>query len=274
LFYGSVLPYYVAVFAIKATFLSLYFRLIPAGIGAMRVVLYGVTFYTTSAFCICMGLNGLWCIPVNQNWALPSEVQGAGCYVWQSLPIFYASFGLHITADLIIFFLPFFILSCLHLPLRKLLGLILIFSLGAITIAMAAARVITILLVNDVTSYAIWTSMEVNVGLIVACLPSIKPLLRDTTPESTGQLQKTSAISLANAKNTNLSVPGRSRALKAEFLKMGSRESLTRSTELELEELKNYAEREQREQGESSGGSSNGRDEEQGIGGPFARMEE
>jgi hypothetical protein len=79
----------------------------------------------------------------------------------------------------LVFVLPFFLLKRLHMiPRAQLWGLISIFGLGGISIAMSVARIIALGISATTTSVAVWTALECSTGIMVACLPALRALLR------------------------------------------------------------------------------------------------
>jgi hypothetical protein len=87
----------------------------------------------------------------------------------------------NIVTDLMIFTLPFPLLVHLRVPRAQLYGLIFIFSLGLLCIFATIARVIAISLNTTTTQIAVWSSAELATGIMVACSPTLRVLLRRTS---------------------------------------------------------------------------------------------
>jgi hypothetical protein len=86
----------------------------------------------------------------------------------------------------IVFILPFFLLRYLHISRRQFWGLISIFGLGALAILMSVARIIALAVSATTTQVAVWTALECSIGIIVACCPALRVLLRragESAPE-------------------------------------------------------------------------------------------
>jgi hypothetical protein len=79
-----------------------------------------------------------------------------------------------------VFTLPFFLIRKLHIPKRQRLGLVAIFSLGAIAILMSIARIVALALSATTSQVAVWTALESAMAIIVSCCPALRPLLRRT----------------------------------------------------------------------------------------------
>jgi hypothetical protein len=78
-----------------------------------------------------------------------------------------------------VFVLPFFLLKQLRrLSRRQIWGLSFIFSLGGITVLTSIARTLAIAFMADIVHVGVWSVLEVGVGIIVACCPALRVLLR------------------------------------------------------------------------------------------------
>lgn len=88
--------------------------------------------------------------------------------------------------DLLIYFLPLPTLHALNLPRRQRIALLLVFSLGFVVVLAGSMRLYWVAeVVNntyDVTWDGfvmwIWTAVEVNLGVICGCAPTLRPLFR------------------------------------------------------------------------------------------------
>jgi len=90
----------------------------------------------------------------------------------------HAAFGIFF--DCILLMLPLYIV-CTNLVLAKMkLKLVFIFGLGAFAVVTGIARLIALTKINfgANTAYAVWTDLEIHVGLWVACCPALTPLVR------------------------------------------------------------------------------------------------
>jgi hypothetical protein len=78
-----------------------------------------------------------------------------------------------------VFVLPFFLLKQLQrLSRRQIWGLSFIFSLGGITVGTSIGRTLAIAFMADIVHVGVWSVLEVGVGIIVACCPALRVLLR------------------------------------------------------------------------------------------------
>ena len=91
----------------------------------------------------------------------------------------------NIILDLVIMMLPLPYLWNLHITLSQRIALSGIFTLGGFVIVVACLRLETIAVHKNSTDFTydfidlgIWTAVETNIGIVCACVPAMKPLLR------------------------------------------------------------------------------------------------
>jgi hypothetical protein len=66
----------------------------------------------------------------------------------------------------------------------QLVGLISVFGLGGIAIVMSIARIIALAISSSTTAVGVWTALECSTGIMVACCPALRVLLRRPTEVS------------------------------------------------------------------------------------------
>ncbi|KAI1769995.1 hypothetical protein F4818DRAFT_446722 [Hypoxylon cercidicola] len=95
----------------------------------------------------------------------------------------YANAGFSITTDVIILILPMPLVYALQVPRVQKAALIMVFALGVFVVITSCLRVTTIDIqatTPDQTyniSSTMWTITEMNVAIVCACLPQIRPLI-------------------------------------------------------------------------------------------------
>ncbi|KAL1976220.1 hypothetical protein VTN31DRAFT_2502 [Thermomyces dupontii] len=164
---------------IKLSILALYKRLFAVtsmGI-AIKAMAAFVILWTVSLYII----NGFLCIPVNRFW--DSTVEGACVdmakfYYGQQIP--------NIISDFVILVMPMKIIW--ELPITKVQTALLsgIFLIGGLTLIFDIFRLVAMIRLTkvgpDVTynevPAAFWTCLEAAVGIVAACLPNFRPLVR------------------------------------------------------------------------------------------------
>ncbi|KAJ4246031.1 hypothetical protein NW762_013776 [Fusarium torreyae] len=97
--------------------------------------------------------------------------------VWNSYAAFCVQWSLNFSTDLLVFFYPFFLLKHLSLRKEQTLGLIGVFSLGAITLIVSLSRFIA----YNATDFEledeignILSTAEMSTAVIVVCLPGLR----------------------------------------------------------------------------------------------------
>ncbi|USP77939.1 hypothetical protein yc1106_05213 [Curvularia clavata] len=159
----------------KLAILALYFRLIPPTMPWLRKALYTVVAFTTGAMVTTFFLDTFWCgSEVSVNWSLE---EGA-CNTFSSKNVFRIDWSMNFLSDILIFALPFPLLHSLQLKRRQIWGLVLTFSLGAVTIAMSVVRFITIEVIYAWTNVFVLSMAELATAIIVVSLPSMRSFLR------------------------------------------------------------------------------------------------
>jgi len=123
------------------------------------------------------------CVPVHANWTnWTYKVPPVKCI--NRFIAAYAAAGMSILHDVIILLMPIPILARLNLPWHKKLNVLVMFLVGSFVIICSIFRLPTLMKLKGSTdpSYdqapiAIWTDLEVGVGIICGCLPSFRSLI-------------------------------------------------------------------------------------------------
>lgn len=92
---------------------------------------------------------------------------------------------LNVVTDFMIYALPIPTLFSLSLPMAQRIGLVILFSIGGVIVVAGSFRAYWVHFVLFRTYDAtwegfqiwVWTAVETNVGVIVGCIPALKPLL-------------------------------------------------------------------------------------------------
>ena len=162
---GSILAFYWRLFAIKAR--------IPLLIGATIVFAWGIGVSLSLVFT---------CSPVQAQWDITLTtavcVSRRAVYLGASVP--------NVVTDVLLLGLPIPYVWKLNAPVFQRVVLVGMFSLGVFVSVVSIVR-LSILMGLDLTSsdvtynlsqVFIWSLVEVNVGIICACLPSLRPAVR------------------------------------------------------------------------------------------------
>ncbi|KAI4595387.1 hypothetical protein KJ359_007062 [Pestalotiopsis sp. 9143b] len=176
--FAGQLFYVISLAMIKYTILAFYWRLfslrarIPIFIGLFIVTAWALSIIFLVIFT---------CSPISAQWDL--TITSSKCI---SLGVVYISGSTpNVIADWLILMIPIPYVWRLHAPLAQRLVLAGMFMLGAFVAVVSIIR-LTILVgiplsSADVTyntkEVIVWSTVEINIGLVSACLPSMKPAL-------------------------------------------------------------------------------------------------
>ncbi|KAL8968542.1 MAG: hypothetical protein Q9183_002417, partial [Haloplaca sp. 2 TL-2023] len=181
-------------------------------IGYLRIIQtsshpkYKTTIYATGLSAIAGHLAGtlvliFQCSPVHKSW-LP-ETPGT------CLPndaTFFALAAITIFFDVVIFVLPIPLLLKLKIGFKKKAGLVVVFLLGLLTTVCSIMRMVQITTIAETgnsTMLVLWGVIELNVGIILTCLPVLGPLF----PKITGLASSVTDPSGNNYQMHNYSKP-------------------------------------------------------------------
>ncbi|KAI4906997.1 hypothetical protein J4E90_009891 [Alternaria incomplexa] len=111
---------------------------------------------------------------------------------WNTYSNLVVNWTLNFGTDLLLFGLPFFIFNCLKLRRRQKVGLVGIFSLGAITMAISLARFIVYNMDYDIA--------DADGTIIVVSLPSLKALIIKPTPATSSNRSNSGYLQAGSGK--------------------------------------------------------------------------
>ncbi|XRM47309.1 hypothetical protein ABZX51_010295 [Aspergillus tubingensis] len=199
--YAFTVLYNPALMAVKTSILVFYLTL-TQGEKVFRLANYVTLFVVNAAGLALTLVNVFQCRPVSAAVSYPLP-EGAKCI--DILTLYLSSSPVNIVTDLAILFLPNPILTQMRLPRKQKIILVITFSFGffvavvdVIRIAYiqdaATSRQIALKQVHlqdtpgdDLSWYGafsfMWSVIEVNVSVICACVPSLKPLVARLIPK-------------------------------------------------------------------------------------------
>ncbi|KAF2005282.1 hypothetical protein P154DRAFT_425083 [Amniculicola lignicola CBS 123094] len=165
----SILVQYHRIFATR------HFRIICRSVLGV-VAAYGIWTLLGSIFI---------CTPVAFFW--DKTIPGGTC-LNQAL-VWYMNAGVNIVTDFTILLLPMPIIRGLNIPKAQRRALMVIFALGGIACIISIVRLRTLVTIAnsedptyDNLSAATFSAVEVNIGIVCACLPSMRPLFASMLP--------------------------------------------------------------------------------------------
>lgn len=178
---SNVLVYNAAQIFTKVSFLIQYRRLFPSDT-IQAICKYGLFFLGIWGFAQVF-ITAFACDPLTQlNPALKGH-----CITTKI--VFTLNGSMNIATDFAIFAIPIWPVVQLHMPLRRKLNLLGVFCLGFFACVVSIVRLIQVTdsasqpdgsWANAKTAY--WSAIELNVGVLCACLPTLRPLLKKYVP--------------------------------------------------------------------------------------------
>ncbi|KAL8656811.1 MAG: hypothetical protein Q9226_002549 [Calogaya cf. arnoldii] len=174
---------------VKISILLLYIRIF----GSLRY--FRILAYIIGIFSICWGIMiilvcSFQCRPVQYSWDKSIE----GTCINAPLSFIIAS-ALNVFTDFVLLVLPLPAVWNLHTTTSQKISLTVIFLLGSLTCVISLVRFVELItkITMDLTwSLCIWSTAESNLGIVSACLPTMRPLLRRFLSQSIFRSAKSS----------------------------------------------------------------------------------
>ncbi|KAM0716933.1 hypothetical protein Q7P37_006785 [Cladosporium fusiforme] len=167
--------YCLAVLGFKVSLLGGYLRV--AGFNrTYAILLYVALALVITSQLIFTFLLSFACTPIARQW--DPSIPGS-CI--DTLPTYFALGGTSLAWDILIIILPFPILRRLQLDKRNKVAIAILYGLGFFVTIVQAIRIHTIAALATYTEskpIIQWSIVEINMGVIVACVPAFSPLLK------------------------------------------------------------------------------------------------
>ncbi|KAH7150850.1 hypothetical protein DER46DRAFT_513355, partial [Fusarium sp. MPI-SDFR-AT-0072] len=187
-------PFYTTFYLCKASLLVIYLQLFPPFMVIRRLMVWIVVLYCVCAYIVTISLQLFLCYPIQRNWSVTKPKEA--CKPSTILLLFQINWVLHFVGSIArkftFFCLPFFIIHNLNMRRKVKVSVYCIFLLGIIDIAFSLTRFLTIQLGDSedfrsftiigkkyhLTSFSeLWCSLDVYVGLVICCIPALRPYL-------------------------------------------------------------------------------------------------
>ncbi|PVH99899.1 hypothetical protein DM02DRAFT_414617 [Periconia macrospinosa] len=182
-FWGSIWIYNLSLTLTKLSILTQYLRIFPSprfqlncNIAIAVVSLWG----TWTLFG-----NMFMCTPVPFFW--DKSIPDGRCL--NQAAVWFTNASVNIVQDIIILAMPIAMLRSLDIPSRQKKALIIVFAFGAIVCVVSIIRLQTLVAIAnskdptyDNLAAAMLSAIEANMGIICACLPSMRPLFSALMP--------------------------------------------------------------------------------------------
>ncbi|KAF0328957.1 hypothetical protein CGCF415_v013808 [Colletotrichum fructicola] len=187
LFWASSIPFFTTFYLCKGALLAVYVQLFPVFMYWRRMLLWVVIVYTGLAYLTSMLLLFTICLPLSKNWAVEDRVVGTEnvmCSASSPAIVFQVGWALHFFGDILVFSIPWLIIPDLKIRKALKIGVYCTFGLGIINMTFSLVRFITIQTASvDYLPFGLvelWSELDVNIGLLVASLPSLRPYFRSS----------------------------------------------------------------------------------------------
>jgi len=187
--------YFVALYAVKACLLGLYFAFF-GGLMVQRSIaipLWISVGYVISGFLATILLELFTCFPVSRNWSLGPDYCTPAQYTW----IFGVMTSLSISTDLLVLGIPIALLLKIRLSNKYNFAIGFVLCLGLVSVVSGLVRVgITApkdgnetvdpaVAESNLVKIMFWSEIEVFFGFLAACLPSYVALFRRRKADTT-----------------------------------------------------------------------------------------
>ncbi|KAF5667055.1 integral membrane protein [Fusarium heterosporum] len=181
--WASEIPFYATTYLSKAILLALYFHIFPSFMGRRRRALWFTVIYCILAYVVTLSMQLFSCMPLERHWVI-SRPMTACDWRWQGV-VFQVSWALSFLANLFLLILPFTVVHDLDLTKRARTGMYIVSMIGVLDIAISLIRFLNVELgdggeFRSFSTIEFWSSLDVNIGLITACLPALRVLLGRT----------------------------------------------------------------------------------------------
>ncbi|KAK2767052.1 hypothetical protein FQN54_006370 [Arachnomyces sp. PD_36] len=202
LIFAMEFVYSCAIPAIKMSVIMFYHRIFA--VSNFKYVLYFCTFLVLGWFVAVMVVNIVQCQPYQYLWEQFDPNAKGKCI---DVELYFLWNGIcESVTDFIILGAPFHEVWKLHMPRAQKLALAGIFGLGIFTCVAGVLRCYAVKLMteNHDTTWNfgrgfIWSSIEPSLGIISACLPTLRPLVKHIFPSAFGSTKKTSQYGYKNS---------------------------------------------------------------------------
>ncbi|CAG7563424.1 unnamed protein product [Fusarium equiseti] len=102
------------------------------------------------------------------------------CSPWTYAVTFNVGWGLSFLGDLLVFILPWLIVPALNVKRSLRIVIYFTFLLGSVNMAVSLGRFVTIFKAGadstiSLAEIVLWSALDVDIGLVIACLPSLRP---------------------------------------------------------------------------------------------------
>ncbi|KAK3201487.1 hypothetical protein GRF29_185g1119024 [Pseudopithomyces chartarum] len=205
-FWISEYIYFATIGLVKTSFLIFYLQIFP--LKQFRTVVWTCIVLNLTATLACSIAAIFVCSPISFAWTQWDGEHKGHCVSNNNLAFAHAGIG--IVMDFVTLALPITQIWNLHMSTKKKLGVLLMFSVGAFVTIISILRLRSLVhfaktqnMTWDYLEASLWSLLEVQVGIICACLPSIRLGLARLFPKIMGSSVGNSKPSKQNNSHGN-----------------------------------------------------------------------
>lgn len=171
------LPFLTAFYLCKAALLCVYLQVIPIFMIKRRMFLWATIIFVGLSYLITIIMFFTTCTPISRYWTLDPNRQ---CPISSWMVFARTSWALNFAGDIFIFALPWLIVPDLMVKGWLRAGIYFTFLLGVINMVITIVRFVKLYGGRNegelsLVTIHFWNSLDLYLGLVIACLPSLRP---------------------------------------------------------------------------------------------------
>ncbi|XWW97979.1 hypothetical protein V2A60_005975 [Cordyceps javanica] len=193
-FYVIEVLYFQQVATLKLSLLFFYIRIFPSR--PVRRLLWGTVAFVSLWGIIYVFLGIFQCTPVSYFWTKWDHAHSGHCLDINALG--WSNAGMSIATDIWMLAIPMWQLRTLQLDWRRKVGVGMMFGVGTFVTVVSILRLRSLVTFGaesqnptwEFLDVALWSDIEINVGLMCTCMPSLRLLLVRLFPKILGTTQR------------------------------------------------------------------------------------
>ncbi|KAI3573956.1 hypothetical protein IWW34DRAFT_884725 [Fusarium oxysporum f. sp. albedinis] len=191
-FHTMATLYFALMTLLKLSLLFFYLRIFPTPV--VRKALWGTVAFTCAFGLVYVFVAIFQCQPISYFWTKWDGEHEGKCANINAVT--WSNASINIALDFYILGIPLSQLRALNLDWRKKIGVGMMFSVGIFVTVMSILRLVATLKLGTANptweffELSRWSTIEINVGIICACMPSLRVLLVRLFPKLLGTSQR------------------------------------------------------------------------------------
>lgn len=165
-----------AIYLAKGTLLASYSQIFPSFMVKRRTTLWATAIFIALAYLASTLTLIMICLPVHTHWDLDPTSK---CPSTKAVTIFHVSWALHVAGDAFLFLLPWLVITKLELKTSVKIAAYCTLFLGLLIVGLAVLPFVAIETAPNqnqvsISLLALLATLDCNLTLIIACLPSLR----------------------------------------------------------------------------------------------------